>query len=174
MWRLDSDRQSVRTLSSNDLPELQELFEACGDFAMLVEGQPPGPTAAREEFDGLPEGHARVDNLLFGVFASTGARRIIAALNSLQHYPTGDCWWIGLLLIRPEERGRGLGSALLASFQDHAASQGFARLALGVVEQNLDGLRFWTRHGFVLERTTEPRAMGLKAQRIHVLGKQIG
>jgi len=174
MWSFDAERLSLRTLSSSDLPALQDLLEACGDFATLVEGRPFGPTSAREEFEGIPEGHARTDKFLFGAFPSAASGRMVAVLNSLQYYPTRDCWWIGLLVIRPEERGRGLGSALLAFFQEQAASQGFARLALGVVEENLAGLGFWKRHGFVRERTTEPRVLGLKTQRIHVLTKRVG
>lgn len=44
----------VKWLLPEDAEVLQQLYEQCTEFALLTDGQPPLPTAAREEFDAVP------------------------------------------------------------------------------------------------------------------------
>ncbi|MGV2830334.1 hypothetical protein [Myxosarcina sp. GI1(2024)] len=59
---------SVESLELRDVERLQKLYEKCADFADLVDGQPPSPTAAREEFFAVPEGKSLSDKFMFGIF----------------------------------------------------------------------------------------------------------
>ncbi|MDH5675338.1 MAG: WbqC family protein [Myxococcales bacterium] len=54
-----------------------------------------------------------------------------------------------LLIVRAEERGRGLGGRLLQRFVQSAAMAGFGRVTLKVALDAEDALRFYARHGFV-------------------------
>ena len=52
------------------------------------------------------------------------------------------------LSVLPEERGTGIGSALLAAVRDELGRLGAGELSLHVVPANQDALRFYERHGF--------------------------
>jgi len=65
-----------------------------------------------------------------------------------------------LFLLIPQERGRGLGRAILETFAWSAGQAGFEELMLGVIEDNQNGLRFWQNCGFSLLETRLPRTFG--------------
>ena len=52
------------------------------------------------------------------------------------------------LAVRPEARGRGVGSRLLATFLTEAAARGAARAFLEVAADNAVARRLYARHGF--------------------------
>lgn len=82
-----------------------------------------------------------------------GAR---AGCLTLQSRP--DCLWIDQLYLAPAFQGRGLGGAILRHAIAQAARQGLP-LRLSVLTSN-PALRFYQRHGFVIEsETTERRQM---------------
>jgi phosphinothricin acetyltransferase len=52
------------------------------------------------------------------------------------------------VLLSPEARGRGLGSALVAAVCDHARAAGAHQMIAGVSAENPDGVAFHARMGF--------------------------
>ena len=146
---------------------LQPLFEQCADYTLLVEGQGVSPDAARETFEEVPPGHSLDHKFVYGILNREG--EIIGVLEGMRHYPQEGVWWIGLFLLAPSARGRGLGHKLIAAFIDYAQAQDGTALMLGVVEENQAAYRFWQGQGFALVRTTEPRTFGKKTQRVLVL-----
>lgn len=66
-----------------------------------------------------------------------------------------SCWgYVGNVYVRPQERDRGVGRALLDATVDHATGQGFVRLVLSPSARSVP---FYRRAGFV------------PATRLHVL-----
>lgn len=63
--RVGRDRFGVRRLSVEDAAPLQQLYEAAQDYALLIDGVPPLPTAARDEFSAVPPG-VLSDKFMFG------------------------------------------------------------------------------------------------------------
>ena len=53
------------------------------------------------------------------------------------------------LLVRPEWRGRGVGSALLEEFEERARAAGFTDMVIGVVPGNTGAEQLYRRRGFV-------------------------
>jgi ribosomal protein S18 acetylase RimI-like enzyme len=67
--------------------------------------------------------------------------------------------WIHELWVAPEERGRGVASALLAEAGAFFSASGVRRVSVRVESGNADALRYWMRRGFgdrarILERVT--------------------
>jgi GNAT superfamily N-acetyltransferase len=67
--------------------------------------------------------------------------------------------WIHELYVEPEQRGRGIGSRLVADAQSFFAEWAGSRVYVRVEARNPEGLRFWQRRGFaerarILERTS--------------------
>jgi ribosomal protein S18 acetylase RimI-like enzyme len=146
---------------------LQRLFDQCADFAMLVEGEDVSPFAAQEIFHSAPAGKSISDKFLYGLLDSRGT--IVGVLEGMQHYPDKDTWWIGLLLLAPGVRGRGLGRKIMEAFSEYVFSKQGTFIMLGVVEENQTAYRFWHQLGYELVRQTEPRTFGRKTQKVYVM-----
>ena len=142
----------ARALDDADVPALQDLLERCADFVLLDEGEPPGPDAARETLAAVPPGHSLDDRLVVGL-AEAGATRLVGVLGLLRGYPTREAWWIGLFLLDPSVRRRGIGAAVVADTVAWLRREGCGEVLLAVLERNPDAQRFWERAGFaVLDR----------------------
>lgn len=57
------------------------------------------------------------------------------------------------LVVAPEARRQGIGSALLAAVEHVALTKGARKLSLGVLASNLNAIELYTRHGYVVEGT---------------------
>lgn len=161
----------VARLTGTDAGRLQELYEACADFTILVDGEPPGPQAAADDLAALPPGSRPDDKHVFGLVDATG--RVVAMLEAIRDYPEPGTWWVGLMLVDPRRRRDGLGTAFSAAFERWAADQGCRQVALGVVSANAGGLSFWRRLGFTLDRTVEAQSFGRLTHDVHVLTKPV-
>ena len=86
-------------------------------------------------------------------------------------FPERHVWYLGLLLVAPEDRGQGLGEQILAVVKAWIIAQDGRAIRLIVQEQNPAALRFWLRHGFVpvgtatqelMDRTNQVARLELK------------
>jgi ribosomal protein S18 acetylase RimI-like enzyme len=166
-FEIDLLSYSVHRLQPEDAELLQGLFEKCQDYTLLVEGQAVSPTAALDEFQAVPPGKPLSDKFIFGLCGEQG--EIVGVLEGICRYPDSTTWWIGLLMLAPEVRGRGVGRQLLQGFSEHVFSNGGKDIMLGVVEDNERACRFWQQMGFTVVRKTEPRQFGKKMQTIYVM-----
>jgi GNAT superfamily N-acetyltransferase len=166
-FEIDLLGYSVHRLQPEDTELLQSLFEKCQDYAQVVEGQAVSPTAAQDVFQAVPPSKSLSDKFIFGLYDEHGEN--VGVLEGICCYPDSMTWWIGLLLLVPEVRGRGLGQQLLQSFSKYVLSNGGRAIMLGVVEDNELGYRFWQQMGFNLVRKTEPRQSGKKTQTVYVM-----
>ncbi len=157
----------VRFLNIEDVTRLQALYDKCADFALLVEGKPYSPGAAQEEFNSLPPGKTPADKLMIGVWHPVG--QLVAVLDAVRDYPDAATWWIGLLMLAPEVRGKGLGRQIVQGFHAYAQAHRCNSIMLGVVEENAYAYRFWQKMGYELVNKTEPQQFGQKLQAVFVL-----
>ncbi|WP_310538639.1 GNAT family N-acetyltransferase [Phenylobacterium sp.] len=133
-------------ISGSAVEELQVLLERCEDFEVLVTGHPPEPYAARELLVDAPPDHPLRDKFVIGVWTDQG---LTAAIDLLRDFPERHVWYLGLLLVAPEDRGQGLGERILAAFRPWILSQEGRAIRLIVQDQNPAARRFWVREGFV-------------------------
>jgi GNAT superfamily N-acetyltransferase len=161
----------ARLLNLDDVEVLQRLYVQCTEFSLLTDGEPPSATAARDDFEDLPDGNTIEDKYVFGLF---GPRNdLLGMIESIRHYPDNQTWWLGLMMLCPEQRGGGLGSDFYLAFENWLAVKGVQRICLGVVEVNDLGLKFWKRLGFEISRKTEPRQFGKKTHAVYVLSRLV-
>ncbi len=143
---------------------LQALLASAADYFLLVYGAPPGPSAAESAFADRPPGTRPEDKHLLGLFDHAGA--LIGVLDAVRDYPQPGTWWLGLLLLAPEHRGRGLGTQAYFAFERWAARLGARAIGLGIVEGNERACRFWRRIGFAPGERRPPAKFG---EREHVV-----
>ena len=58
------------------------------------------------------------------------------------------------LCVRPDQRGQGIGTALLAAICDEGRARGYGAVRLDVVDTNARARALYERRGFALERST--------------------
>ncbi len=63
-------------------------------------------------------------------------------------FPAPGDAYLGLQILAPEARGRGIGRALLAEVEARARAAGAEVLYLAVLAENPRGRAFWLREGF--------------------------
>ena len=142
-------------LGEPDRPRLEELCSSCTAFYELIEGQSATEATAAEILGPLEPKYARGTKHVWGVEAHG---KLIAAAELLQGYPSTHDWYIGLLLVNPEQRRKGIGSQLCASIMTWMAVHGATTVRLVVHQQNPGARQFWERQGFVIERELVKRS----------------
>jgi RimJ/RimL family protein N-acetyltransferase len=171
IFSLELPAYSAKRLVPEDAEILQQLYEQCTEFALFTDGQPPSPTAAREEFDAVPEGKTTHDKYIFGLFDPNDS--LVGMIESIRYYPDHKTWWLGLMMLAPEQRGKGLGSEFYRAFERWVSSQGVPRISLSAIEANESGLQFWKKMGFEVIRKTPPRQFGTKMHELYVLSRAV-
>lgn len=171
IFEIGSPDYAVRWLSLEDTTALQELFDKCLDYLLLVDGQGPAAHAAEEEFRSVPDGRSPDDKFLLGIVNQRA--NLIGFLEGLRHHPDEKTWWIGLLLLAPEIRGQGIGHKVVQGFCRYARMRGCQAIMLGVVDDNERAYEFWKRLGFELLHKTEPRRFGNKSHAVRVMRRML-
>ena len=150
----------VRLLGNETLPALQGLLERCGDYIQLVTGSLPSSKAAENTLADCPPGRSCEDKAVIGVYNDEGS--LVGVLDVVRDYPTDDCWWVGLLLVEPTLRSRGLGRRIFQAFEQWVGQLGAKYILLGVVEDNERAFQFWQSLGFEVVEKQLPSQFGEK------------
>jgi ribosomal protein S18 acetylase RimI-like enzyme len=139
---------SVVLLDQRDQSRLSELCRQCTDFFALVEGQAGGSETAAELLGPL-HGDVTGTKLVFGI-----ARRgvLVGVAELLEGFPGPKDWYVGLLLLVPAARGKGLGTEVWLGLRDWMHGRGAAVVRLVVQKQNLPARAFWAKNGFTVEK----------------------
>jgi GNAT superfamily N-acetyltransferase len=86
---------------------------------------------------------ARIDGEIVGMVS------LLFTISTAEGEPV--CW-LEDMVVRPEQRGKGLGSRLLQYAVHYAKANGFVRITLLTDRTNENAVRLYQRHGF---RTSE-------------------
>jgi GNAT superfamily N-acetyltransferase len=142
-------------LGPPDLPRLKELCIACSAFYEVTEGQAADEATAVEILGPLEPKYRHGTKHVWGV--ETGGD-LIAVAELLEGHPSAHDWYVGLLLVAPEQRRKGLGTQLCLAMLDWMRGRGATTVRLVVHKQNLVARTFWERQGFRAEREVIKRS----------------
>lgn len=128
-------------------PEAVTAFcEQADAFFRLVRGASSAAENARDLLSSRPAG-VPLDRKHVVGFERNGA--VVAIVDLLEAYPSEAEWYVGVLVLSPHERGRGLGTALWNAVEHWIRAEGGRHVRLIVQEQNPDAARFWRSVGFI-------------------------
>lgn len=88
-------------------------------------------------------------------------------------FPATEDAYLGLMILAPRARSRGLGADLLAFLEGQARARGCPRICLAVLEANPRGRAFWERAGFVPTGLTRETCEEGIPHRLHRLVKAL-
>jgi GNAT superfamily N-acetyltransferase len=144
---------SLVAITSNDLGEVNAVFDDLTAYSMQVDGVPKREDAAFAFVTARPSG-CELRNKHAFLAKCSGA--VIGLLDLIDGYPAPGTAFIGLLAIRQSAQGAGFGRALYQAAEHFAREDLRARtLRLAVVETN-PVLGFWARMGFEPTGETRP------------------
>ncbi|MGW3357796.1 GNAT family N-acetyltransferase [Streptomyces bungoensis] len=146
-WMIDvpGERVVVREPGPADEGPLLTLFEECEDWFVAATGLPSGPGDVQSLFYSLPEGAGPEDKVLL-VLERDGV--VAGLVDAVRDHPRPGEVAVGVFLLAPWARGRGLGRALAESL---LARAGDPPLVTATVPAGWRaGERFLERLGFTL------------------------
>ncbi|MDR0837824.1 MAG: GNAT family N-acetyltransferase [Propionibacteriaceae bacterium] len=143
----------LRPVSIGDLKLYRDLVTRASGFFDAFEGGFPSDESLRDTFTELPPGCSPEDKNSIGVFdvrsGSGSGSTLVGFADIVAGYPDSDSWYIGLLLLAEDVRGRGLGSAVISALESLLVARGARDLYLAVYDANIPGRAFWQALGFV-------------------------
>ena len=146
----DPDDLLVRPAREDDLQAARELFEELDRYQHEWRVFDPRPTRAVEAEARYRSGLASDADATFLV-AERGGQVVgmaFARIDVLSSISDDRVAELSNVVVRRDERGRGIGRALVAHVGRWAASRGARRVAIKTYSENLEALAFWERLGF--------------------------
>jgi GNAT superfamily N-acetyltransferase len=151
---------------------VQEFYEANPQYFHNVEGQNPGPDAARETFDvGPPAGWPYERKMVLGF--SDESRALVAVADIISNLFVEGVWHVGLFIVATRLHGSGAAQAQYEALEEWMKSQGARWARLGVVIGNTGAERFWERMGYVEVRKRLGVEMGRRVNDLRVMVKTL-
>ncbi|WP_299968788.1 GNAT family N-acetyltransferase [uncultured Roseobacter sp.] len=126
-----------------------DLAIRAADYVTLEVGHIPDAAFIHGFFTAAPPGLGPQDLQHFAMMEETAMAGMVCIAAGYE-YPTD--WWIGLMLLDPAFRGRGIGRVMLELIRGRAREAGVGALKLAVLEANTRGTKFWLREGFLPHR----------------------
>jgi ribosomal protein S18 acetylase RimI-like enzyme len=168
---IDQEDLYIVQLDLNDVGKIQSLLEKCADYNEMLTGEPVEPEDGFELLADLPSGKTLEEKHVLGIFDCMND--LIGVLDFVENYPDEGEWYIGLLLLDPDKRNKGIGERVLRAFEDWARQSGVMAVRLGVVEQNDGAFRFWTRAGYEPVEKRPARWYGAREQVVYILRRDL-
>lgn len=140
-------------LEPDDEPGLLELFAACDDWFEAVNGTPSGPGDVQSLFYALPEGASFEDKRLFTI---RDGEKIVGLIDAVLGFPHRTAVAVGLFLVAPSHRGRGVGAAVAQVLLAEARESGLDTVTASAPDAWPPGQVFLRTLGFTLGPPAEP------------------
>lgn len=157
---------TLKVLTKKDFPLLQVLLERCSDYLTFQDDEPVKLSAAEDLFDARPDGVEEKDKVLLGILKDH--EQLVGVFDLIKGYADPITLSLGLMLLEPSVRGRGIGNKAYKVLEEWAVSQQFNRVRLGVLFGNEKGLSFWKRMGYA-----ETGEIKIQTRRNRILTKKI-
>ena len=162
----------ARQMGEADIPRLQAFFQANPQYHLSVNGVPPSPSEARDEWDSpLPPDFSYEKRWMMDIAAPDGSMAAMASLVS-NMFAEG-VWLIGLFIVATDLHGKGAAREMYDGLEAWMRDRGAQWIRLGVVVGNRRAERFWEKMGFVEVRRRLAVPMGARVNDIRVMVKPL-
>lgn len=144
MVELPGERVLLREPGPADEAALLRLFEECEDWFTAATGLPSAPGDVQSLYYALPEGADPGDKVLLLVERDG---EVAGLVDAVRDWPEAGAVAVGLFLLAPWARGRGLGRAVARTLLERGAWRVTATVPAGwkAGERFLEGLGFTLR-----------------------------
>lgn len=154
----------------DDRDAVTALYRAAADYVLLETGAAPEDRLAEEFFTDAPPGGDPADGLKLGLF---DGGTLAGIADVAFGWPEPRDAYLGLMILAPHARCRGLGTAFLRHVEAAARARHAPRLLLAVLDANPRGMAFWQREGFAVVKTFPPVRIGSRDHIRHRMSKRL-
>lgn len=161
----------ARVLLEADVPAVQAFFEANPLYFEKVNGRPPRPVEALEEFHDLPPAGMPFTRRWMLGFDDAASGKLLGVAQLLGDFLAPRVFHIGLFIIAGDRHGTGLAAALYRAMEDWMRREGAAWIRLGAVVGNERAEAFWPKMGYRDVRLRHDVETGLRRSTLHVMVK---
>ncbi|WP_395699712.1 GNAT family N-acetyltransferase [Aquabacterium sp.] len=161
----------ARELREADIPALQAFFEANPLYFEKVNGRPPRPDEAREEFHDLPPPGLPFERRWLVGFDDAASGALLGMASLLGDFLAPRVFHIGLFIVASDRHGTGLAGALYQALEEWMRGEGAAWIRLGAVVGNERAEAFWPKMGYRDVRLRHDVETGLRRSTLHVMVK---
>jgi len=137
----------------DDIARVRRVFDAATDYVFLEYGTAPNDALIKDFFQDRPPQVPAANCHHIGIEKDGD---VIGAAGFLFGFPKPTDCYIGLLILAPLERDRGIGTRVVEHITASARSQGAMRLLIAVLDENHKGRAFWNAQGFRHLQTFPP------------------
>ncbi|WP_162606050.1 GNAT family N-acetyltransferase [Jiangella aurantiaca] len=156
IWTVSTDAGPIvvrEQIEPDDEPGILELFAACDDWFEAVNGTPSAPGDVQSLFYALPEGASFEDKRLFTI---RDGDKIVGLIDAVLGFPHRGAAAVGLFLIAPSHRRRGLGTAVANVLLTEAREGGLDTVTASAHDTWPTGQAFLRALGFTIGPPAEP------------------
>lgn len=158
---------TLHPLSTTDSPTLQAVYEAASDYFELIAGFGPAPGQAETDLADAGEGRH-----LLGIFLRDSP---VGVVDLRLADPGPYDVRLGLILLTPEQRGRGIGGWALRIIEEWLRqATPTEAIMLTVPAQDHAAQTFFARHGYAFTGQAVRTLIGEKRTRLLFMRKEIG
>lgn len=159
-------------LAPSRIPQLQEFFEANPEYQVAVNGEPPRPEEARDEYESMPPAGWPFGRKWVLGYVERGDE-MVGMADVLSDLFAPGIWHLGTFIVATRLHGSGAAAAMYEALEAWMRANDARWLRLGVVAGNARAERFWEKRGYRELRRREGVAMGRKVNAIRVMAKPL-
>lgn len=132
-------------IEPDDEPGLLKLFADCDDWFEATTGGPSGPGDVQSLFYVLPDGASFEDKRLFTL---RDEDQIVGVMDAVLRYPQPRSCAVGLFLVAPSHRRKGVATAVARVLLDEALAADLQQVTATVADGQPVGSQFLRSLGF--------------------------
>lgn len=155
----------IVSLNLDDMESIDKLYDECEDYFFMVNGAPHTKEDSEEILTALPPDKEAKDKFVLGVLCK---EELIGAIDLIKNYPVIDQWIIGLFLLKKKDRNKGIGKLVHNALIEIVLKGGGKSITVGVVKENIKGLKFWENLGYKTTKETDV-TLGDKVHKVYVM-----
>ena len=142
---LKVENYKVKLLKEDNLKQINDLCSKSKDYFILDQGVEPSDITSKDILEALPPGMGYEDKFVIGYFDHENT--LVALIDLIKNYPMIQKWTLGLILIDPSYRKKGLGAKIHQNLEGWIAKQSGKSIRIGVLDDN-EAINFWKKTGY--------------------------
>jgi len=146
-----STQYRVKRINEEDISAVYRLAKSNSKYYEYLHTVPTRESLT-EVITKLPDGTSLGSKYFVGFYNSDDM--LVAVMDLITGYPEADDAFIGWLMVDGAMQGRGIGSDIFADVRAAMKAAGFDYIALAVVKENKEALKFWKDQGFGIKKET--------------------
>ena len=140
-----STEYKVKRIKEEDISAVYRLAKSNSKYYEYLHTIPTRESLT-EVISTLPDGTSPGNKHFVGFYNADDV--LVAVMDLITGYPESDDAFIGWLMVNGEMHHRGIGSGIFADVRAAMKAAGYDYMALAVIKENEEALKFWKEQGF--------------------------